>query len=110
MSSQFGTGLLQVLLHPPFACELSKGCSVGCWFCGVSASKLGGHFEYTPDNGALWKGILNTIREFTGDASGGQGFLYWATDPRYNPDYARVCISTFDRSLVRIQTSPHHNL
>ena len=89
MSSQFGAGLLRVLLHPPFACELSRGCSVGCWFCGVGALKLGDHFEYTPDNAALWRELLAVMRKFTGAASGGLAFLYWATDPLDNPDYEK---------------------
>jgi radical SAM family RiPP maturation amino acid epimerase len=89
MSSQFAPGLRQVLLHPPFACELSRGCSVGCWFCGVGALKLGDHFNYTSDNAALWTKLLHVMRKFTGEASGGQGFLYWATDPLDNPDYEK---------------------
>ncbi len=100
MSSQLGAGLLRVLLHPPFACELSKGCSVGCWFCGVGALKLGDHFEYTSDNAMLWRELLAVMRKFTGDASGGLAFLYWATDPLDNPDYEKFA-SDFRQVFAR---------
>lgn len=89
MSSQFSSGFLQAVLHPPFAIELSQGCSVGCWFCGVGALKHGDQFEYTNHNAALFLAVLHTIRKYTGDRSGGQGFLYWATDPLDNPDYEK---------------------
>jgi hypothetical protein len=37
------------LVHPPVAFELSDGCSVGCWFCGISADKFNGHFNLDED-------------------------------------------------------------
>lgn len=100
MSSQFGAGLLQVLLHPPFACELTRGCSVGCWFCGVGALRLDDHFAHSPANAELWRGVLGALGEFTGRASGGHGFLYWATDPLDNPDYEEFA-SDFHRIFAR---------
>jgi radical SAM family RiPP maturation amino acid epimerase len=100
MSSQLAPSLLQVLLHPPFACELSRGCSVGCWFCGVGALKLGDHFTYTPENAVLWTKLLHVLRKFAGGASGGQGFLYWATDPLDNPDYEKFA-SDFRKVFAR---------
>ena len=85
------------IVHAPFAIELSDGCSVGCWFCGVSAKKKGGDFCYTPENAADWREILQSLRDRLGPAAG-TGFLYWASDPLDNPDYelfaedfARIC-------------------
>ncbi|WP_409838691.1 radical SAM family RiPP maturation amino acid epimerase [Brevundimonas sp.] len=75
------------IVHPIVAYELSDGCSVGCWFCGISAEKFRGHFSY--DEGeALWRGVLAAMQERFGPAAG-TGFCYWATDPLDNPDYVR---------------------
>ena len=38
--------------------ELSAGCSIGCWFCGVSAERFRGNFAYDRENARLWRGIL----------------------------------------------------
>ena len=70
------------------AFELSQGCSLGCWFCGVSAEKYVGHFPYTTENAALWHGVVKVIQTLFGSASH-TGFCYWATDPCDNPDYAK---------------------
>ncbi len=50
--------------HYPFSIvsfELSKGCSVNCWFCGLGASKLEGVFSYTAENAELWCGVLSEV-------------------------------------------------
>ena len=36
-----------VITHPILAFELSAGCTVGCWFCGVSAARFQGNFAYS---------------------------------------------------------------
>ncbi len=77
--------------HVNFAIELSKGCSVGCWFCGVSAPRLSDHFYYTADHARLWRGVLRSLRAVCGTEGGGHGFLYWASDPFDNPDYEKFC-------------------
>ncbi|MES2441576.1 MAG: radical SAM family RiPP maturation amino acid epimerase [Pseudomonadota bacterium] len=75
------------IVHPVIAFELSDGCSVGCWFCGISAAKFKGAFPYA-GNEAIWRGVLEATRDFFGEAAE-TGFCYWATDPIDNPDYAR---------------------
>lgn len=82
------------ITHPLAAFELSDGCSVGCWFCGISADKFKGNFAYTPDNAALWRGVQETMVELFGEAAK-SSFLYWATDPMDNPDYPRFLDDTW---------------
>jgi len=77
-----------VITHPIIAFELSAGCSIGCWFCAVSAGRFTGSFAYTPDNAALWREILGVTLDLFGNAAQ-TGFCYWATDPSDNPDYPR---------------------
>ncbi len=79
------------IIHAPFAIELSDGCSVGCWFCGVSAGRKRGDFLYTPDNARLWRDVLAVLRRAVGPAAA-SGFCYWATDPLDNPDYERFAL------------------
>jgi radical SAM family RiPP maturation amino acid epimerase len=80
--------IAKVIQHPVFAFELSVGCSVGCWFCGVSAEKFSGAFPYTDQNARLWRAVLGQNVELFGPAAQA-GFCYWATDPSDNPDYPR---------------------
>lgn len=74
------------IVHAPVAIELSDGCSIGCWFCGVSAKRKTGDFRYTPDNATLWREVLSVLKTTIGPAAA-HGFLYWATEPLDNPDY-----------------------
>ena len=74
------------ILHLPVAFELTQGCSVGCWFCGLSAAGLEQTFHASDRNVALWREVLQAIHAFAGPAAG-QGILFWATDPLDNPDY-----------------------
>ncbi|MBL6934070.1 MAG: radical SAM family RiPP maturation amino acid epimerase [Alphaproteobacteria bacterium] len=78
----------EAIVHPVAAYELSQGCSVGCWFCGISAEKFQGNYPYTPENAALWRGVLQVMVDLFGDAAQ-TGFCYWATDPADNPDYPK---------------------
>lgn len=70
------------------AYELSRGCSVGCWFCGVSAERFQGHMPYDADSAVLWRGMLQTMVDRFGRAAA-SGFCYWGSDPSDNPDYLR---------------------
>ena len=74
------------ITHPPVAFELSSGCSVGCWFCGVSAKKFAGHAALANGGDAEWRATLEAVKAVLGP--GMQcGFCYWATDPLDNPEY-----------------------
>lgn len=79
------------IIHAPFAIELSEGCSVGCWFCGVSAERKKTDFLYTEDNRRLWREVLTVLRRTVGPGAA-HGFLYWATDPLDNPDYEKLAL------------------
>lgn len=88
---QLGAGNAEAIFHPPAAFELSRGCSVGCWFCGVSAPKLADLWPASPENRQLWQETLRVVLEFCGPAAA-HSFLYWATDPLDNPDYEKFCL------------------
>ncbi len=79
----------------PVCFELSKGCSVGCWFCLVDAPRFSGIFPYTPENAQLWRQVLELIKAKLG-AIASQGFCYWATDPLDNPNYEQFCLDFRD--------------
>jgi radical SAM family RiPP maturation amino acid epimerase len=86
--SEVGTRLNFTTLHAPMCFELSAGCTVGCWFCAISAEKFAGAFAYTPENKELWREVLEVVRDIIGPAVEA-GFCYWATDPLDNPDYEK---------------------
>lgn len=87
------------LVHALMAVELCEGCSVGCWFCGISALKLGGVWPYSQENRRLWRGVLSAAQQLLGPACR-RGFCYWATDPLDNPHYEQFC-SDFSEVLGR---------
>jgi len=89
---QLAAGNAEAIVHPPAAFELARGCSVGCWFCGVSAPKLTDLWRATPEHLELWRGVLEAVGEVCGPAAG-HSFLYWATDPLDNPDYEEFCLA-----------------
>ncbi|MEB3159971.1 MAG: radical SAM family RiPP maturation amino acid epimerase [Synechocystis sp.] len=97
--SQLGKGTGEAIVHAPMSLELSKGCSVGCWFCGVAAPKLSDIFFYTPENAQLWQETLTVLKAVVGPAAA-HGFCYWASDPLDNPDYEKFLID-FHRILNR---------
>lgn len=97
------------IVHAPVCFELSSGCSVGCWFCAISAEKFEGAFTYTDENSLLWKEVLEVVYSITG-AVAGSGFCYWATDPLDNPDYEKFIedYRTVMGSLPATNTSKAH--
>ena len=95
------------LVHATCCFELAKGCSVGCWFCGVAAPKLGGMFQATPENRKMWRGALKVVRSVVGPGAK-RGFCYWASDPLDNPDYEKFAcdfhhiLGTFPQTTTAI--------
>lgn len=77
------------IVHSLFAFELSKGCSIACWFCGLGARRLEGVFSYTPENAELWRSVLQAAVDAFGPAVQ-SGVCYWATEPSDNPDYFKL--------------------
>src|SRR6266568_1334481 len=82
-TGELGRDRAEQIVHAPAAIELSKGCTVGCWFCGVAAPKFEHTWPYTPDHATLWRECLGVLGEVYGP-SVRHGFLYWATDPLDN--------------------------
>jgi radical SAM family RiPP maturation amino acid epimerase len=92
------------IIHAPFAIELTDGCTVGCWFCGVGATKFVESFRYTDDNARIWRGAMAALHDTFGAASR-WGFCYWATDPLDNPDYERFATDFADITGMFPQTT-----
>lgn len=93
--SHLGGGKSEYVVHAPFCVELSKGCSVGCWFCSVGAPELSERFAYDAGNARLWRECLSVLRGFMGRAAR-KGFCYWASDPLDNPDYEQFLLDFHD--------------
>ena len=85
-SSRFHKAHNDQLSHIPFAFELSRGCSGGCFFCALASQKLEEVFPFTSTNSKLWKDILEMSQSIIGPAARAS-ICYWATDPLDNPDY-----------------------
>lgn len=74
------------ITHPPVSFELSSGCSVGCWFCGISAKEFRGHATLRDGGDRIWRETLEAVQSIIGPGLR-CGFCYWATDPLDNPEY-----------------------
>ena len=101
-----GYVIAPVSLHLPFAVELTRGCSFGCWFCGLSASRLEAALPADLDAFEKTMGALHAVL----GASGARGFLFWATDPLDHPDYeafAEVFRRVFGRFPTTTTAGPH---
>ena len=85
----------RLLVHAPFCIELGKGCSLGCWFCAVSAEKLGEQLAYTSDQARWWRECLEVLQEVAGEGARG-GYCYWSNDPLDNPDYEQFMVDFHD--------------
>ncbi|MFC1834011.1 radical SAM family RiPP maturation amino acid epimerase [Thermodesulfobacteriota bacterium] len=86
VNSEFGDTKGDAIVHPIFCFELSKGCSMGCWFCAFGAEPLKGVFKRTRENSRLWREILQVAVDLFGIAAQ-TGFCYGATEPYDNPHY-----------------------
>ena len=87
LASQLGSAKADAIVHTPVAFELSKGCSVGCWFCALDSEPLDARiWPGTDDNRRFWRSVLGTTRDVIGEAAS-NAFCYWATEPLDNPDY-----------------------
>ena len=73
-------------IHAICCFEMASGCSVGCDFCGLGAKGLQKLFRYTEENAALYRNVLNILKDRFGIAAG-MGMMYLATEPLDNPDY-----------------------
>ncbi|HEY9062236.1 MAG TPA: radical SAM family RiPP maturation amino acid epimerase [Pseudobacteroides sp.] len=84
--SELGYMKAEALVHSPITIELNTGCSVGCWFCALSAKKLEKVWQYNDENAMLWQECLNVLKKVVGNGAK-YGVCYWASDPFDNPDY-----------------------
>lgn len=92
------------IVHALSSFELSSGCSVGCWFCGISADKFQGAVSFDAQTEELWRSVLATMVDRFGEAAK-SGFCYWATDPMDNPDYLRFLRAFHDVTGMLPQTT-----
>lgn len=92
---ELGSARAEAIVHAPAAFELAKGCTVGCWFCGVAAPKFDHTWPHTPQTAPLWRETLAVLRDVIG-ACAQHAFLYWATDPLDNPDYERFLTDFYE--------------
>lgn len=82
-------------IHASLSIEVTKGCSVGCWFCALSPDRLGGVFRYDAAGRADWIDTLKALGSCLGPAAQ-SGFLYWASDPFDHPNYEEMCIDFYE--------------
>ncbi len=92
------------IVHPPIAFEISDGCSVGCWFCGISAKKFKGHFSLKDDGAQYWREMLQGTQRVLGPGMN-HGFCYWATEPLDNPEYAEFLEIFYEVTGIMPQTT-----
>lgn len=90
--------------HPVLAFELSEGCTVGCWFCGLSAERFKGAYGYTEEHAELWRGVVGAASDLLGSAAR-TGFCYWATDPCDNPEYDKFLLDYYNITGALPQTT-----
>jgi radical SAM family RiPP maturation amino acid epimerase len=89
--SEMGEAWSRTIIFDTAAIELSKGCSVGCWFCGVDAPRLEDHLRHTPESSRFFQGVMEVLVDLVGVEAASAHFLYWASDPLDNPDYEKYC-------------------
>jgi radical SAM family RiPP maturation amino acid epimerase len=94
LNAQLPRHITDSISHSFLCLELSTGCSVGCWFCGLSASDLEKTYTYE-DNVDEWRQTLKMLVEIFGSDTFSSAFCYSATDPFDNPDYELFCDDYF---------------
>ncbi|MEV5508468.1 hypothetical protein [Streptomyces orinoci] len=60
-NGELGTERSQAIVHAPATFELSKDCTVGCWFCGVAALKFDHIWPCTEENAAPWRDTFHRL-------------------------------------------------
>ena len=89
---------------PLFAFELSRGCSVQCWFCAFDPPKLKDNFSYTQENRRLWREMLGVAWDLFGPGCR-TAVCFHATDPTDNPDYCEFVRDVRELYGVHPQTT-----
>jgi len=102
--NEIGTTKTEAIVFAPATFELADGCSVGCWFCGVGATRLASWWPYDEANAAEWRQTLAGLHDLMGPGMR-WAFCYWATDPLDNPDYERFVCDFHDIVGVFPQTT-----
>lgn len=99
-------GKSTAIVHSSMIFELSKGCSVGCEFCGLNAKNLTAVYKCTDENAKLFREICEISKEIIGDAAG-CGTCYYATEPLDNPDYEKLIDIYYDvfNNLPQVTTA-----
>jgi radical SAM family RiPP maturation amino acid epimerase len=100
-----GVAKFEKVVHAPFAAELSRGCTVNCWFCGVDAGKFEGSASFDEPTEELWRGMLQVLADEIGPDFAQHGFCYWATEPFDNQDYEQFVDAFHDELGYLPQTT-----
>ena len=85
----FGYAMTRMHMMLPYTVELTEGCTVGCWFCGLSAPKFKRNMPAESDDLDEWRRMLQALGRLLGQYNG-HGFLYWASEPLDHPEYMRL--------------------
>ncbi|WP_200285758.1 radical SAM family RiPP maturation amino acid epimerase [Rhabdochromatium marinum] len=96
LAGEVGVVKADRIVHAPLSIELTRGCSVHCWFCALRASKLEEIWPYSDANARLWREVLDVLGGVIGPTAARHGFLYWATEPLDHPDYERFLVDFHD--------------
>ena len=73
------------IYYYPLAFELSRGCRIGCDFCGLMAERWSADAPY---DRTFWRDIIRASFDFLGPIAG-ECPCYYATEPLDHPDYER---------------------